>query len=268
MWFLYHLFFTRLGWYALERTRNEPLMWAMTAAAGLATIGLAAFGDAGFSPAMTLLNFAFYGFGVVFWRGLPRLTARTLLSPSALLASSPGSPCSRPPRSSDRRCRSPAQSPASLAAIGLAKALPSNAASAMPVVAFIGEASLAIYVMHLFVTTATRKALAVAGLLNEASVLTCATIAGILVPTAIYWLVIRLTSWTGLPLSLIAGLGPYRAGGRRRGKRLASQEPSLPPAVPSPPAPEFGDTYDFPVLLSVLSMLGDCQRCGHAPAAS
>lgn len=223
MWFLYHLFFTRLGWYALERTRNEPLMWAMTAAAGLATIGLAAFGDAGFSPAMTLLNFAFYGFGVVFWRNLPRLTGRTLATAVGLTGLVAWFALQQA-----GEFVGPAMPLASavagvLAAIGLAKALPSNATPLMPVVVLIGEASLAIYVMHLFVTTATRKALAVAGLLNEASLLTCATLAGILVPTAIYWLVIRMTSWTGLPLSLLAGLGPYRR--RRPAARQAAGVP-------------------------------------------
>lgn len=213
MWFLYHLFFTRLAWYALERSRNEPLMWAMTAAAGLATIGLAAFGDAGFSPAMTLLNFAFYGFGVVFWRNLPKLISRPLAIAVGLTGLVAWFALQQAVAIVGAAMALASAIAGVLAAIGLAKALPSSKQPLMPAIAFIGEASLAIYVMHLFVTTATRKALAVAGLLNETSVLTCATVAGILVPTIIYWLVIRLTSWSGLPLSLVAGLGPYR---RRR----------------------------------------------------
>jgi predicted naringenin-chalcone synthase len=71
----------------------------------------------------------------------------------------------------------------------------------------LGEASLAIYVMHLFVTTASRKGLQVAGLLTEASVITVATAAGIVLPAVAYAMALRLSGRSGLPVLPFVGLG-------------------------------------------------------------
>ena len=74
--------------------------------------------------------------------------------------------------------------------------------------AFVGEASLAIYVMHLFVVTALRVAFGTANLHSEALFLTVATALGALVPAIVYWIVMRLGAQIDLPLAKWAGLGP------------------------------------------------------------
>ena len=94
-----------------------------------------------------------------------------------------------------------------VAIIGVTRALPQPRWLSLRLLAFIGEASLAIYVMHLFVTTSMRHLLAQVGRLTEPKLLVIATAAGIVIPAAAYWVALQMSAATGQPIARYAGLG-------------------------------------------------------------
>jgi len=75
------------------------------------------------------------------------------------------------------------------------------------IAAFIGEASLAIYVLHAIIIAALRVALSKAGLLDEVNLLLGGTILGVVLPAVVYWLALDVSARTGLPLTRWIGLG-------------------------------------------------------------
>ena len=74
-------------------------------------------------------------------------------------------------------------------------------------VAFVGEASLAIYVIHSIVIALVRAVLRTANVLDETLLITLGTVLGLAVPAAIYWVALAASARTGWPLVRFAGLG-------------------------------------------------------------
>jgi len=73
--------------------------------------------------------------------------------------------------------------------------------------AFIGEASLAIFVIHSIVIGLTRKVLSQIGGLDEPTLIIAGTTLGVLIPAALFWLAITLSARTGVPLVRWLGFG-------------------------------------------------------------
>jgi len=92
--------------------------------------------------------------------------------------------------------------------------------------AFVGEASLAIYVIHSIVIALVRAVLQKAGVLDEALLIVAGTILGIAVPATIYWVALAASARTGWPLARLAGLGTatqsYYVKTRRHGSVVAA----------------------------------------------
>ena len=206
-WFLYQLFFIRIGWYAMQRLAGAGtalLSAGIMAATGTSLLLSSQFPEfhwmAGFSK-----NFAIYGAGMV-WLGaivhrFGDVQSRNLVvlggalclwglaiggAPAAILYALGGA----------------------LVVTGIAKLLPLPDKMGWRLFAFAGEASLAIYVMHLLVGAVARVGLTHAGLLSENTLLIGATITGLIVPAIIYWLVLSAASRSGQPLPRWLGLGP------------------------------------------------------------
>ncbi len=210
MWFLYHLFFMRLGWYAIERL--EPLGSARHAGAIIGAVVLARLLTE-LAPAHDtligfLLNFAIYGFGLA---ALPLLvekiggTASGRLMGLGALAWIAGLSV---PSETGRLLATllPAVGGA-LVVVGIARALPAPTTLPMRLLAFVGEASLAIYVLHLIVGAAIRAALAKSGMLSETTLLVLATLGGLVIPALAYWLTLAVSVASGRPFLRYLGLG-------------------------------------------------------------
>jgi peptidoglycan/LPS O-acetylase OafA/YrhL len=97
--------------------------------------------------------------------------------------------------------------------------------------AFVGEASLAIYVIHSIVIAVVRAVLQKAGMLDEALLIMTGTVLGIAIPAILYWVALAASARTGWPLARFAGLGtatrsyylPTQQPGARAGAAVPAQ---------------------------------------------
>lgn len=210
MWFLYHLLFMRLGWYLIERL--EMLGPARQTVAIIAAVVLARLLTELAPDHETLigflLNFAVYGFGLA---ALPLLfesvggAASSKLAALGALSWIAGLAI---PTEAGRLLALllPAVG-GSLIVIGIARALPAPRTLAWRLLAFVGEASLAIYLLHLIVGAVMRVVLSKAGLMSETSLLVAATLGGVVLPALAYALALAVAAATGRPLLRYLGLG-------------------------------------------------------------
>lgn len=206
-WFLYQLFFIRIGWFALQRLpgNGSTLLSATIMAAIAVSIVLSSQLPDWHWMAGFFKNFAIYGAGMIWLsaigqrfggfeiRNLLALGGALCLSGLAVGGATAGILYALG---------------GALLVTGVAKSMPQPDTLGRRLFAFAGEASMAIYVMHLLVGAIARGALTKAGLLSETAVLICATISGLIVPAIIYWLVLSAASWSGRPLPRWLGLGP------------------------------------------------------------
>jgi fucose 4-O-acetylase-like acetyltransferase len=211
LWFLYQLLLVRFGWYAMERALPFGGRTAVLLVAAIASVHLAPLGEPWLRAWFFLQNFAFFGLGLLVlpYLELPRRGLQSLLACAlsllAWMITYPGFGGLDGPAT-----------PFLLAALGtlatvlLARALPDPRGRALRLFAFLGEASMAIYLMHLLVTFATRKALAHAGWLSEDTFLVIASGAGVLLPAIAFWIIVQMSGLTGLPLTGYLGLGRTR----------------------------------------------------------
>lgn len=210
MWFLQHLLIARLFWIGAERagaggvTGGSAVVLALFAVASwMATVE-------GEPKSITALlgNIAFVGAGAIWVPVLlkyardPRLIAVAGLAFAgwAILASSLNA--------DDLGLTSFAA--ALLASLVVLKAvwyMPLPVGRSGRTMAFVGEASLAIYVTHSIVIALVRALLQKAGVLDEALLITLGTVLGLVVPAAIYWVALAASARTGWPLARVAGLG-------------------------------------------------------------
>ncbi|MEZ5841355.1 MAG: acyltransferase [Hyphomicrobiales bacterium] len=207
-WFLYHLFFIRILWFFVGRAGNQTVDIAFFAALAVAGIAMKALGIGPEIVSGIFLNGAYYGFGMlvlpllvaqVFGRaGVPATAIATVVWLGAAFLAIGGSGLA---------AVATAALAGSLMTAGLSLLLPEARGFLLRGFAFLGEASLAIYVMHLPFAAAARVVLQKAGLLNETTLIVFGTLAGTLLPALAYYVALRLVPTIGsLPLRL-AGLG-------------------------------------------------------------
>lgn len=206
LWFLYHLFYIRLGWYVATTqrqwspTRQGLLILAAVAVSVVLPIAAPALEwVAGFAK-----NFAIYGAGLTL---LPLMLGKFAERPVGNLVTLGGALCLWGFALGGAGQILLALGGA-LAVAGIAKALPLPVSAGWRAVAFLGEASLAIYVMHLLAGAAVRVALTKSGHLSEAALLALATLAGLILPAVAYWMVLSCGHWLAKPLARWLGLGP------------------------------------------------------------
>jgi fucose 4-O-acetylase-like acetyltransferase len=208
MWFLFHLFAIRLLWLAVERSVPFNGQVGVCVAAILASIGLVTLGAEWVMSWYFVQNFAFFGFGMLVLPNLtmPKTRLRSLaLGVLSLLAWAVAYPVINV-----------FNGPVTgffLGMIGtfmvvlIARSLPDPSTIGFRVLAFVGEASLAIYVMHLFLVSGLRKVLTLAGHWNEMTALIIVTPLGVMIPALIYWCILRSSAIAGTPLARYVGLG-------------------------------------------------------------
>jgi fucose 4-O-acetylase-like acetyltransferase len=205
-WFLYHLFFIRAGWYLAKRLSGPgaavPIALTL-AAAGASAILITSRPDLDWVSSF-LKNFAIYGIGLV-W--LPMLLKQWGESPPLRLMTLGGALCLWGIAVGGAAGNIWPAIGGALVVVGIAKALPHPSSWGWNAFAFLGEASLAIYVMHLIAGTAVRVTLAKAGHLNEASLLVSATLAGLVIPAVTFWIALSAAQRIGPALPRLIGLG-------------------------------------------------------------
>ncbi len=236
MWFLQHLLIARLIWMVAERggigAPGSAAASSLTAGMVLACVALAGLGEPWSIFGAILGNAAFFGLGFI---GLPALM--TLRGSSmALAAAVPVAACWLVGVSALRLHDQ------SLAGIALALAgcylalvavlqLREPRSLADRSIAFLGEASLAIYVLHGIVIAATRMALTKLGWLEETRLLWLGAALGVVLPALLYWCVLALSARTNMPLARWVGFGtatrsynfPTRRGPAPAGATVATE---------------------------------------------
>jgi len=213
MWFLYHLFFARvlwLGWSLVDPGRDRA--WVVIALAFLAGSYLG--GTPGWSDAIGyfLGNVGFVGVGMLLAPGLASPGARRETAQNVLLWGAVFVLLFlvlRPEKVSAPEFVVAAAGAALIifAARLLATLAPSPGLRAL---AFLGEASLAIYVLHLFVIAIVRVVLKSVSLTSEPALLIAGTAAGLVVPAIAFALVLRAGAEFDRPLARWVGFGTAR----------------------------------------------------------
>ncbi len=235
MWFLYHLLLIRVFWFCAERSLNLPTQWLAIATAVIASIVLRGRPDVTGLAAFFLENLAVYGLGLLLLPSVLKtdVSGRGLLT--ALVA------CAALWLGLATLQVSPPMFlgilPAAVAGSGmivlLARALPAPSHPVLKGLAALGQASLAIYVMHLLVMAADRWLLGAFGQLNEMSLLLASTTVGLLVPLVLYRSSLAASDRIGWPLTQWLGLGPLRRLRYRPAGNAASLASSAAPHATS-----------------------------------
>ncbi|MDX2308009.1 MAG: acyltransferase [Hyphomicrobium sp.] len=218
MWFLYHLFVARVVWLLLDVTglRTAPASGTLPLQAmliaGAFVSAAAVYGDTHpwLMIGALICNTAMFGIGLVFGPAIVGavMESRRTAGATVLAGSVGGFVLWNAFRPGDTSLMGDAVAIlGSMAVIALAVLLPKPRGAVLRAFAFIGEISLAIYVMHPFVIGATRKALELTGVLSETSLVVSATILGLALPAIAYAAVLSATATTGLALSKWMGLG-------------------------------------------------------------
>jgi fucose 4-O-acetylase-like acetyltransferase len=224
MWFLYHLLLIRFFWFGAERYLTEPMRWLAIAVAVIASIVLRGQSDESGVAAFFLENLAVYGLGLMVLPPLleTRLSWRrqliAIVAFAALWLGLAASQGSTPAYYGIL----PTAIAGSCMIVMLARALPAVSNPLLKGLAALGQASLAIYVMHLVVMAADRWLLDAFGQLNEMSLLVGSTTFGLLVPLVLYRLSVAASHRMGWPLTQWFGLGPLRRAQYRMSDTAAS----------------------------------------------
>ncbi len=211
-WFLHQLIIVRVLWYAIERFAG-PLngsVFALILIAGSGAAGSMALTAGPAMPwsALTLVDFSFFGFGLLIlpaflkWAG--DREAMLMLAAAAVWT------CVMIFNGGSAGAASYVLLAmlASAAILLASRMLPEANTPALRTLAFLGEASLAIYVLHLFVITVIRIGFAAGLAQSGASFLAVATIAGLVVPALTYWVALRFGAALAQPIAKWVGFGP------------------------------------------------------------
>lgn len=198
-WFLYNLLIARVLWFA---------MTAGTLRLGWVALGTIAFGAA-YTANTLAADVLYYGVGVLVLRPLITMDMRpaVLAAGIALAAALWLALTLRPASESFSGLRMIAALLASGVVILLSFAVPTPRTLTLRVIAFVGEASLVLYLLHVIVAAAARSGLKASGYLDTSTLLVVATVAGLVGPLLIQVLALKLNAWTGQKLSQWAGFG-------------------------------------------------------------
>jgi fucose 4-O-acetylase-like acetyltransferase len=212
MWFLQHLLLARLIWMAAKGAGlAEPASLGPTvliAAMLLACVGLAQFTASGTTIGAILANAAFVGLGFIWLPAIMTLRGRTGPLAVAILVAAfwlIGVIALRPHDQSLAGVLL-ALAGCYLALVAVLQLREPRSLVARSI-AFLGEASLAIYVLHSIVITATRLVLTKLGWLDEMRLLWLGTALGLVVPALLYWFVLAMSARANVPLTRWVGFG-------------------------------------------------------------
>ncbi len=212
MWFLQHLLFARLIWMAAKGAGlAEPASLGPTvliAAMLLACVGLAQFAESGTTIGAILANAAFVGLGFIWLPAMMSLRGRAGPLAIAIVIAALwliGVIALRP---HDQSLAGIVLALAGcyLALVAVLQVRESRSLAARSI-AFLGEASLAIYVLHSIVITATRVVLTKLGWLDEMRLLWFGTALGLALPALLYWCVLAISARTNFSLTKWVGFG-------------------------------------------------------------
>lgn len=210
MWFLQHLMIARLFWIAADRIGAGGWMWgsAIVLALFAAASWMATVEGEPKSLSALLGSIAFVGAGAIWVPLLLEHARKGGLIVGAALAFVGWTILAAQLGADDLGLVSfGAALLASLVVLTAVWQMRSPVGPVGRMVAFVGEASLAIYVMHCIVIAIVRVALQKAGMLDEALLISTGTVLGIFVPAAFYWVALAVSARSGWPLTRFAGLG-------------------------------------------------------------
>jgi fucose 4-O-acetylase-like acetyltransferase len=210
MWFLQHLFIARLFWIGAERAGAGGVTGGSAIVLGLFAVASWMATVEGDPKSVTALlgNIAFVGAGAIWVPVLLKYARDPRLIAVAGLAFAGWGILASSLEADELGLRSFAA--ALLASLVVLKAvwyMSPPVGRFGRTMAFVGEASLAIYVTHSIVIALVRALLQKAGVLDEALLITLGTVLGLVVPAAIYWVALAASARTGWPLARLAGLG-------------------------------------------------------------
>lgn len=220
MWFLYHLLLIRVFWFAADRIASAAVHCAVLAIALVAAIALRQAPDANAIIAFFLENLAMYGIGMRLLPRLLELISDVDASPDlvALLTAAWVVVAVVPVILEVPISVLPAAMLGSAMVIGASRMLPDPTTLPLRALAACGEASLAIYLMHLIFMAGARAALAAAGVLDEQTLLASGIFAGLMLPLAAYRAIAFADRASGQSIARWVGMGSVPAA---RNPRIA-----------------------------------------------
>lgn len=210
-WFLYVLLLLRLAWIAVDATGSAALRRAAVLVPLVVAFVGAGPADGTFN-AFLFFWAAFYGVGLIVGGSLATVPASRLAVGGVAAAGLWAAIVMNVPDllstgfGAARTLAGLAGSAALVAALVLA----APRGRVGRIIAFVGEASLTIFLTHTLFGAAARLALDALGLLSPATLLTTAITAGILGPLALHVAVLRTGIATGKPIGRWLGLGTQR----------------------------------------------------------
>ncbi len=213
LWFLQHLLLARLVWMALDL--GGPVMRSLGAGslaiAVLMAAGLVLLNSTGAAHTIgsILINAGLFGCGLIWLPAVLDLrpsrqwVARGSIGAGALLIL--GVVLLRPQSNSLLTVGFALLGSAAVIGLAWLAAQPRDVIGR--VIAFVGEASLAIYLIHPIVIGGIRALLGKAGLLSDVSLLWTGTVLGVLIPALLFGLVLYLSQAFRQPIARWIGLG-------------------------------------------------------------
>jgi fucose 4-O-acetylase-like acetyltransferase len=210
MWFLQHLLIARLFWIAVDRIGAGGSVAGSTIVLALlgAASGMAILEGEPKSVAGLLGNIAFVGAGAIWVPALLKRAGDARLFALAGVAFVGWLLIAIQLGADDLGLLGfVAALMASLVVLVAVWQLPPPSGRFGLTIAFLGEASLAIYVIHSIVIALVRAALHRAGALDETLLIALGTLLGLVIPAALYWGALALSARTGWPVTRYAGLG-------------------------------------------------------------
>jgi fucose 4-O-acetylase-like acetyltransferase len=224
-WFLYHLFFIRLFWFAANVVASRGAQLSVLAVAVVASIVIDLLGPEYGVLSFFVFNLSLYGIGALV---LPSLIGqwstramqwRTAAWAAALLTAAVVTMIQLPDFgstwefswSSPRLTREALAFIAAIAGvimtISVAHLMPQAVGLPLRTFAYLGEASLAIYLTHTIVMAMLRSMLLKAGVTSSLTILSATTLAGLIIPGVAYFVILRIGALAHMPLAKYAGLG-------------------------------------------------------------
>ncbi len=210
MWFLQHLLIARLFWIAVDRLEAGGLKAGSAIVVALFAVAswIATVEGEPRSVAALLGNIALVGVGAIWVPALLKRAGDVRLFAAAGMAFVAWGIVAMQLGADDLGLMSfVAAVLASFVVLVAVWQLPPPSGRFARTSAFLGEASLAIYVIHSIVIALVRAMLHKAGALDETVLIALGTVLGIAVPAVLYWAALALSVRMGWPLTRYAGLG-------------------------------------------------------------
>lgn len=222
MWFLYHLLLIRVFWFAAGRHASVPLQTSFMAVAVIGSIVMRQAPERYAFIAFFLENLICYGAGM---RILPQLLGSASVvdaspKPVAPLAVAWIFAVTLQTTTGSSFFILPAALLGSALIVALARSLPAPTTPILRMLRALGEASLAIYLMHLVFMAGARALLAQSGGLNEWTLFLGGIVVGLALPAVTLQLLKAMATASGTDVTSWLGLGTGSSGRGRTPQRL------------------------------------------------